>query len=58
MLTLLEIRRAEFNNSLENSLHDGISRLGGGVKHTWRKASRGKSIELVATPINEKDGCR
>ena len=30
MLTLLEIRRAEFNKNLENPLYDGISRLGGG----------------------------
>ena len=39
MLTLLEIRRAEFNKNLENLLHDSIVRLGGGVKYAWRKVS-------------------
>ena len=39
MLTLLEIRRAEFNKNLENPLYDGISHLGGGgVKYAWHKA--------------------
>ena len=58
MLTLLEIRRAEFNNSLENPLHDGISRLGGGVKYAWRKASRGKFNGLVSVPTSLKDDCK
>ena len=32
MFKLLEIRRAEFNKNLENPLHDGILRFGGGGK--------------------------
>ena len=31
--------------------------LGGG-KHAWRKVSRGKYNELVATPTSLKDDCK